>query len=138
MRILSTIFLFFTFISFSQNIESHQWENRILVIYTADKNSKELENQLFILSKNKEELLDRKLMIYSFTKNEFRFQFEEYWQKSTIMDKRYIDKKQAFKIFLLGLDGEVKLKQTSVVSSEKLLAIIDGMPMRKREVSNKN
>ncbi|MBG7611245.1 DUF4174 domain-containing protein [Polaribacter sp. BAL334] len=47
-------------------------------------------------------------------------------------------KKDVFTITLIGLDGGIKLEQNRVISSEKLFTIIDGMPIRKREIRNKN
>ena len=35
---------------------------------------------------------------------------------------------------LIGLDGGIKLRQNSILTKEKLFAIIDGMPMRRREL----
>jgi hypothetical protein len=138
MRILPVIFLFFTMFSFSQDLERHQWKNRVLFIYTADKNSDVLENQFNILSKNKEALLERKLVIYAFTEDVFRFHFDEHWQKSEKLHQRYIHKKKSFKIFLLGLDGRIKLEQSSLLTAKKLFATIDEMQMRRREIRNKN
>ena len=39
---------------------------------------------------------------------------------------------------LIGLDGGIKLEQIQILSAEKLFAIIDGMPMRKREIRKNN
>jgi hypothetical protein len=36
------------------------------------------------------------------------------------------------------LDGKIKLEQSTILSTEKLFTIIDGMPIRKREIRNKN
>lgn len=137
MKILQIVFLFFTLFSFSQDLERHQWKNRVLIIYTADKNSDELENQFNILSKNKEALLERKLVTYAFTEDAFRFHFDEHWQKLEKSHQRYIPKKKSFKIFLLGLDGNIKLEQSSLLTAKKLFATIDGMEMRRREIRNK-
>lgn len=138
MRILPVIFLFFTLFSFSQDLERHQWKNRVLIIYTADKNSDELENQFNILSKNKGALLERKLVIYAFTEDAFQFHFEEHWQKLEKLHPHYTPKKKSFKLFLLGLDGNIKLEQSSLLTAKKLFATIDGMEMRRREIKNKN
>ncbi|MDP5094209.1 MAG: DUF4174 domain-containing protein, partial [Polaribacter sp.] len=51
---------------------------------------------------------------------------------------KYNPKNTPFKVMLIGLDGGIKLAQSTVLSKEKLFAIIDGMPMRKREIRNNN
>ena len=97
-----------------------------------------LEAWISLFRKNKEALLERKLVIYAFTEDAFRFHFDEYWQKSEKLHQRYIHKNKSFKIFLLGLDGDIKLEQSSLLTAKKLFATIDGMQMRRREIRNKN
>ena len=41
-------------------------------------------------------------------------------------------------MILIGLDGGVKLRQTEMISLDKLFTLIDGMPMRRREIKNEN
>ena len=44
----------------------------------------------------------------------------------------------AFEVILIGLDGGEKLRQTKVLETDKLFAIIDGMPMRRSEIIKNN
>ena len=41
-----------------------------------------------------------------------------------------------FEVVLIGLDGGIKLRQTKLVSLDKLFTLIDGMPMRRNELKN--
>lgn len=124
--------------SFGQNMEKHLWKNRVLLIYIPDEKSQELDKQFEILEKNSRELLERKIVIYSFTKKSYKLNFEDTWKKSEEVFSSFKPKKDVFTITLIGLDGGIKLEQNRVLSSEKLFAIIDGMPMRKTEIKNKN
>lgn len=124
--------------SFGQNMEKHLWKNRVLLIYIPDEKSQELDKQFEILEKNSRELLERKIVIYSFTKKSYKLNFEDTWKKSEEVFSSFKPKKDVFTISLIGLDGGIKLEQNRVLSSEKLFAIIDGMPMRKTEIKNKN
>ncbi|QNM85694.1 DUF4174 domain-containing protein [Polaribacter pectinis] len=135
---LFSFFLFFGMIVFGQNIKIHQWKNRVLLVYTDNVNSSEFKNQTLIIQEHKKELLDRKLLVYRFTKDVYNFNFKENWHKSNSLYKKYVHNLKPFKVLLIGLDGDVKLEQDSVLTSEKLFAIIDGMPMRKKELKNKN
>ncbi|QOD62141.1 DUF4174 domain-containing protein [Polaribacter haliotis] len=138
MRFTTILFLFITFISFSQDINKHQWKNRVLLVYTDNVNSSEFKNQTLILQEHKKELLEIKILVYRFSKDVYNFNFKENWQKSNSLYKKYVHNLKSFKVLLIGLDGGIKLEQNSVLKSNKLFALIDGMPMRKRELKNKN
>lgn len=45
---------------------------------------------------------------------------------------------KSFEVVLVGKDGGVKLRRTEPVSAEALFAIIDSMPMRRREMREQN
>lgn len=124
----------FNLISFSQSLEKHRWKDRILLVISADKNSKEFKNQLEILKKEKTGLLDRKLMTYAVYRKEFHFNFTKKETQSSKLFDKFNKEEVAFKIVLIGLDGGIKLAQDTILSTEKLFAIIDGMPIRKREL----
>jgi len=57
---------------YGQNLKSHQWKNRVLVIYSEDSNSEILKNQLDLFSDKKSEIKERKLIIYQVSKNQFK------------------------------------------------------------------
>ncbi|WP_445749653.1 DUF4174 domain-containing protein [Polaribacter sp.] len=118
-------------------MENHLWKNRVLLIFTEDKNSTDYQQQISLLEKEIEELKERKLVVYSFTKTDFLVNFESTWRNSNELFTKFNPKKAKFKIWLIGLDGGIKLAQSTNLSTEKLFAIIDGMPMRKREIQNK-
>ena len=130
--------MFFSISSFSQDIKKHQWENRVLLVFTDDKKSDNFKHQIKILSENKKELTERKLVIYQFTENDFTTDFSEVWYSSNSMFKKYVNTSDSFKVLLLGLDGGIKLEQDKILSLEKLFTIIDGMPMRRSELKSKN
>jgi hypothetical protein len=48
--------------------------------------------------------------------------------------ERYKSHTHQNEIVLIGLDGGVKLRQNEFLGCEDLFAIIDGMPMRRREL----
>ena len=130
--------MFFSISSFSQDLKKHQWENRVLLVFTDDKKSDNFKNQINILSENKKELAERKLVIYQFTENDFTTDFSEVWFLSYSMFKKYVNTNDSFKVLLLGLDGGIKLEQDKILSLKKLFAIIDGMPMRRSKLKSKN
>jgi len=138
MKTVIFFLMFFSISSFSQDLKKHQWENRVLLVFTDDKKSDNFKNQINILSENKKELAERKLVIYQFTENDFTTDFSEVWFLSYSMFKKYVNTNDSFKVLLLGLDGGIKLEQDKILSLKKLFAIIDGMPMRRSELKSKN
>lgn len=137
--------IIFAFISINmnqlnaQNIESHKWKSRVLLVLTDDLSSTVFKNQIEELQAHENGLKDRKLMIYQIKKDGFKSGLTETgaWQKSTQAYKKYKKSKTDFEVILIGLDGGVKLTETDLISCETLFRIIDVMPMRQSELNNR-
>jgi hypothetical protein len=138
MKLMLIFFILLSFFSFGQNMEKHLWKNRVLLIYSIDEKSQKLENQLTILREHKKKLLERKIVVYSFTEKRYSFNFKNKWENSEILYSKFNPKNELFRVILIGLDGKIKLEQPTILSTEKLFTIIDRMPIRKREIRNKN
>tara|TARA_R100000655_G_scaffold50812_2_gene88419 strand:+ start:997 stop:1275 length:279 start_codon:yes stop_codon:yes gene_type:complete len=81
-------------------------------------------------------LSERKLVVIQATKDRYKIIFPENseWVSSSLKDVLNISTKTEFEVFLLGLDGGIKLRQQEILQTEKLFSLIDGMPMRKAEI----
>ncbi|SHJ28152.1 DUF4174 domain-containing protein [Aquimarina spongiae] len=140
--ILVLIFSFFVVNSYAQNIEKHQWRNRILIVKTQNTTSKKYQKQLKEFVNANDELIERKLILYKITKNDFTLaNFENSkWNDSGKLSKGFADsilnKQEDFEIILIGLDGQTKLQQSEVLTKEELFKTIDVMPMRRHEIRN--
>jgi len=136
-QFLTMLVLFGTSISFAQNLEQHEWKNRVLIVTV--KNIELLQPQIDLLNKDIKGLKERKLVVYKVNPEQYAKGINS---KRWISNKTFYSKlKQTskdFEVILIGLDGGVKLRQTSLLSLEKLFALIDGMPMRRAEIRNKN
>ena len=79
-------------------------------------------------------------MVIQAHKNRYKTIFPENseWVSSSLKDELKISRKTEFEVFLLGLDGGIKLRQQEIVKTEKLFSLIDGMPMRKAEIRRKD
>lgn len=123
----------------SQNLKSHQWKDRLLLIIS--KNSKDLvfREQIKALEQKQIELEERKLVVYQITAEAFRtgFKSQEEWIKSTTLFDSFSSREYPFKLILIGLDGGIKLEQFEFLSIKSLLNIIDSMPMRRTELSKR-
>ena len=137
MRKITLVLLLYSCLGYAQKIEDHQWRNRVLLVYSSDRNSTEAKKQLSILKENSIGIKDRKLIIYRFTKEHYTINFKKSWQKSNYLFKKYVNNLKEFQVLLIGLDGGIKLKQQTVLNTVSLFKLIDGMPMRKRALKNK-
>lgn len=124
-----------------QILENHQWKNRVLIIKTIDASTKTYVRQHQEFQDTAEQMKERKLIIYNIVKNEYTltdYQNAAINHSGTI--SRQVGKKlnddETFEILLIGLDGQIKLRQNKVLSKADLFAIIDAMPMRKSEIRN--
>ncbi len=119
----------------AQELKKHLWEHRLLVIFTSEFNTAEVEEQLKILQDAEEDLKDRKLKIYTITEDQYRFGFSDIEQATK--KKRLITK--PFEIVLIGLDGGEKYRASEVQPMQAFNELIDRMPMRQNELrKNKN
>tara|TARA_R110002020_G_scaffold343246_2_gene557547 strand:+ start:253 stop:633 length:381 start_codon:yes stop_codon:yes gene_type:complete len=118
----------------AQDLSKHQWKDRLILIVAEQKNEK-FQQQLTELQKHQQGLNERKLVIYQILPEKYTTGFEEEnWKISSDLYSTYKALKSDFRVILIGLDGGEKLKQTEVLSAEKLFNTIDSMPMRQSEI----
>ncbi|WP_010227712.1 DUF4174 domain-containing protein [Gillisia marina] len=60
------------------------------------------------------------------------------WTAATNLYKKYDKKNSPFEIYLIGLDGKIKLQDNRCISIGQILDLIDSMPMRKNEIRSNN
>ena len=132
-NILLMLVLLGTSISFGQDLGKHEWKDRVFII--ASKKAEELNKQTKILQKDKDGLKKRKLKIYKVLPIKYSEGLEnQNWINDQLFYEKVKRKKNDFEVILIGLDGGVKLRQTEMISLKKLFTLIDGMPMRRREI----
>ncbi|TPN82887.1 DUF4174 domain-containing protein [Aquimarina algicola] len=126
--------------TYAQDLEKHQWENRVLIIKTLDKTSKKYQKQVKEFQNSIEGLIDRKFVLYKIIKNDFTLInykdsiLNTSGKISKKLTTKTLNKKESFEIILIGLDGQIKLRQVEVLTKEDLFKIVDAMPMRKNEL----
>ncbi len=124
----------------AQILQQYQWENRIIVVYSNETELDLVSKQLDLLMEEPKELSERKLLVITANNDQQKIVFPEdsEWLRSSLTDELRISVETEFEVFLLGLDGGIKLKQQEIVQTEKLFSLIDGMPMRKAEIRRKD
>ena len=119
----------------AQDLKQHQWNNRVLIIYTEEHHNELFQDQLKVLKGKEEALAERKFILYQINKEEYRsinyVNNKETKGESTL--NKLIQNK-SFEILLIGLDGGVKLRKNNILTIEELSNIVDAMPMRRSEM----
>jgi len=135
-----TLFSLFMVNANAQNLSAHQWKNRIILILVNDTTSPELQAQLTEFRTHSAGMKERKLVVYQIQPNQFQrgLNTENQWINSNKLHKKYKSDDNPFEVILIGLDGGIKLTQNDILTCEKLFAIIDAMPMRRRELRRKS
>lgn len=140
----STIMLFIALFAMSshsqsQNLSSHQWEDRLVLILTDDNNNAVYQKQVQELYSDQQGLEDRKLVIYTILPDQFKRDDRESedWIQSGELYGEYKKSEGSFEILLIGLDGGVKLRQNEFLPNDELFGRIDQMPMRRNEIQRK-
>ncbi len=135
---LTNLLLFTTLLLSAQNLEEYRWKNRLIVItdYSADASS--LAKQLALLNQDNSGLKERKLLIYQVT-NKGTYQgvdVPKEWENAILLPSmiKRKSKQSPFSVYLIGLDGGIKMEKDSLVSLTTIFSLIDGMPMRRAEL----
>jgi len=140
------ILLFMSFhTSAAQQLNNLSWEKRILIVKCRKPVNKFFSKQMDEIKKDKEGIIERKLVLYAVQNEQVEFiDFDTSTLKNLTLEnfeastKKLLKHQSAFEIILIGLDGTVKLRQDEYLALNDLYALIDGMPMRRAELRNKN
>ena len=123
----------------AQDLNSHLWEDRLLLVLAEDATDENFQNQLKILRENSKGLEERKLVVYQILPGKFKkgLKEETQWQQNKDLYKKYKPGNSNFQIILVGLDGGQKLKESEVLPVQTIFNTIDAMPMRQAEIRKK-
>lgn len=125
---------------YAQDLSSHQWKERLVLILTSDLSNADYLKQLKELKADEKALEERKLVIYQITPTQFKVGLDEDgdWQQDSDLYRKYKTTESDVEVKLIGLDGGVKLDQRKFLSRKKLFSEIDAMPMRREEIRKNN
>lgn len=105
------------------------WKNRILIIQSLDSEPTWFDENL------KQDLEDRKLLIFEFKKNLLvQTNSEEEIEESKFLDKLQNTNQKSDQWVLIGLDGGLKYSGINNPTPAEIFRIIDAMPMRQSEI----
>ena len=122
------------------NLKNFEWENRVLIIGGYGSKFKSQLDQIDFKSK---EFIDRDLVIILLEEDNSRISYDglntiktiDY--DSTLSIRNKYDFKN-FKLLLIGKDGGEKYNSNYPININVIYELIDGMPMRKQEIKERN
>lgn len=115
------------------SLSQHQWKDRLVVIIADGLDNPLLTEQVQELQSHTEGLEERKHFIYRLFPSKYATGLEdqpEDWVADNKLYQKLKRSKDSFEVLLIGLDGGVKLRQSKILTIEKLFRTIDSMPMR--------
>ncbi len=122
----------------AQDIASHQWKDRVLIILTTVDSDESFQKQLQILQQEKSGLEERKLKVYLTTPLAYKklSSIDENWITGGTLYNTHKSKESTLELILIGLDGGVKYRTYKLTPALEIFTVIDGMPMPRSEINN--
>lgn len=122
-----------------QILAKHKWKHRIVVIVSQTEESEAFQTQIKELNQLGDELADRKIVIYQVLPTQYKisnYQDNTHhdWISSTALFDKFNNESKVFKAILIGLDGDVKIETSEIITASELFSTIDSMPMRQTEL----
>jgi len=144
MILLRLFFIAFLFMSISpsyaQDLSSHQWKDRLVIIQSNDSSNSLFKSQIEELKTHQEGLKNRRVVVYQSIPKKYKKGLGDdvKWEESGGIFKTLMESDSEFEIILIGLDGGIKLRKNELIKYEELFGVIDQMPMRKSEIKRRN
>ena len=108
----------------AKDLDELRWKERVIIIYAPDGSEKELARQQELLGSYDAELNERDT-----TQVILRARAE-----NPEITERFGLAEAGFTLLLIGKDGGEKLRSGEIVAPERLIRLIDSMPMRQGEM----
>jgi len=116
--------------------DQYEWKNRIIVIYARAASTPEYKQQLEMIDESSKEFAERDLIGFHIFDNHGVGPNGKILKPAEVgyIKDLFHFRDSSFGFVLIGKDGTVKHRKSEPVSEEELYAIIDAMPMRRREM----
>lgn len=133
------LLLIFMVTANAQNLDSHRWDDRVILVLSDDVSNEEFKEQIKVLQENTKGLEERKLVVYQVLPGKFRkgLKGENEWILNKNLYQKYNPANLEFKVILIGLDGGLKLQEEKLLPVKTIFSTIDSMPMRQAEMKRK-
>lgn len=118
------------------DLEEYKWKNRLLVVFSPSEDYARYQDLEKQLRDQEREIIDRHLLVFHiFESGESRLGNSSIDQQLAAQLRNCFSAKPGeFIVVLIGKDGGEKLRRGTDVDIGEILALIDSMPMRQREM----
>lgn len=117
------------------DIEAFAWTHRPVIVFATTPAVAQLQTQRQSLAAEHAGLNERDMVVVEVIGDQVALNGEPVNAVSGELRRRYgVTPDQPFAVLLIGKDTGVKLRTSEPVTPEQLFALIDSMPMRKREL----
>jgi hypothetical protein len=98
----------------AQDIPSHQWKERVLIVLTTDTSNTIYNKQVQLFKDNLPGLKERKVKIYLASPEVYKIfnSDKDSWNKGDSLYQKYKSKDSGIELVLIGLDGSVKSRKS--------------------------
>jgi Domain of unknown function (DUF4174) len=108
----------------AKNLDDLRWKERVVLIYAPEGSEKELARQQELLRSHGAEMVARDVT---------QIVLRNGAETAKLVD-RFKLSGRGFTLLLIGKDGGEKLRSHEIVAPERILRLIDSMPMRQEEM----
>ena len=117
----------------------YQWKNRVLILSAPSEDDKTLRAQQDELALAPQAIADRDLVLVTLLDSAISTAEDRELTTDEIAEARAALRISpgSFALRLIGKDGSVKLSSENAISTAEIFALIDSMPMRQREESDR-
>lgn len=120
-------------------LHQYQWKNRIFLVFAESEKDTTFQTFKKQLMEEKEGIADRDLLIFQIFETGASSYDSRLLDAGTVENLRnkFFVNPGSFRIILIGKDGNEKFQSTSMVKLAEIFSLIDSMPMRRREMTEK-
>jgi hypothetical protein len=124
----------------SMDLTQFQWKNRLLFLFAPDASNPHFNRLQSEITKQPYEVEDRDLVIFEvLEQGPSRMNTTPLNRQTANSIRDHFDVPQRlYTLILVGKDGGVKLKRNDQVNLADIFGLIDSMPMRQKEMQQKN
>ena len=135
LTVASTIGGAATMTTAAEPLERYRWQNRIIVVFADLAPRRAFDRQLALLAEDPDALAERDLIVVTTDDDRVGISGAKPADPTpTDLRRAYDVPPDRFAVLLIGKDGGVKLRSDQPVPLADVNALIDTMPMRRREM----
>jgi len=120
-------------------LPQYQWKNRVLVVSAPTEDNKNLREQQNEMALAPEEFADRDMVLVTLLDNAVSTaEGRELATEEAAMTRKALGiRPESFALRLIGKDGSIKFSSETATSMMEIYSLIDSMPMRKIEITDR-